>query len=156
MNHYPVTNLLETLELLPKYVPPLPCGMTSQPVSPSKPPVVTALVQRLSRSQQSSANVTCSFSPPSQRNSVNPVRAPSLIAFHGHFASMARFDVAVQRFSLPATARILAHDPVNTFCIDRRHTIVRPCVKQRPYLDDKPYAWQLPITWCIGRGCGSI
>ncbi|BED51023.1 hypothetical protein VEE48_22570 [Escherichia coli] len=41
--------------------------------------------------------------------------------------------MAVQRFSLKQQ-RILAHDPVNTFGIDRRHTIkFGLSAKQRPY-----------------------
>jgi hypothetical protein len=40
--------------------------------------------------------------------------------------------MAVQRFR--SQQRILAHDPVNTFGIDRRHTIkFRLSAKQRPY-----------------------
>ena len=54
---------------------------------------------------------------------LEPVRAPSLIAFfHGHFASMCPFRWRYSGFSLKQQ-RILSHDPVNTFGIDRRHTI---------------------------------
>ncbi|BHI70897.1 hypothetical protein JNE17039_44470 (plasmid) [Escherichia coli] len=65
---------------------------------------------------------------------LEPVRAPSLIAFfHGHSACMCPFRWRYSRFSLKQQ-RILAHDPVNTFGIDRRHTI-KFCLsaKQRPY-----------------------
>ncbi|EKP27386.1 putative IS2 ORF [Klebsiella michiganensis] len=65
---------------------------------------------------------------------LEPVRAPSLIAFfHGHFASMCPFRWRYSGFSLKQQ-RILAHDPVNTFGIDRRHTIkFGLSAKQRPY-----------------------
>lgn len=55
---------------------------------------------------------------------LEPVRAPSLIAFfHGHFACMCPFRWRYSGFSLKQQ-RILAHDdPVNTFSIDRKHTI---------------------------------
>lgn len=78
--------------------------MTSCTVLLPKPPVLTAQCSA-SRSQQSSANVTRSLSPLSQRNP-NP----------------------------SGQQRILAHDPVNTFGVDRRHTI-KFCLsaKQSPY-----------------------
>ncbi|GAB0970158.1 hypothetical protein MZ16F92_42060 [Escherichia coli] len=65
---------------------------------------------------------------------LEPIRAPSLIAFfHGHFASMCPFRWRYSGFSLKQQ-RILAHDPVNTFGIDRRHTIkFGLSAKQRPY-----------------------
>ncbi len=65
---------------------------------------------------------------------LEPVRAPSLITFfHSHSACMCPFRWRYSSFSLKQQ-RILAHDPVNTFGIDRRHTI-KFCLsaKQRPY-----------------------
>ncbi len=65
---------------------------------------------------------------------LDPVRAPSLITFfHGHSAGMCLFRWRYSGFSLKQQ-RILAHVPVNTFGIDRRHTI-KFCLsaKQRPY-----------------------
>ncbi len=78
-----------------------------------------------SRSQQSSANVTSSLSPLSQRNST-----PS--EHHRcHSASMCPFR---WRYSGFVFTQITAHDPVNTFGIVRRHTI-KFCLsaKPRPY-----------------------
>ncbi len=65
---------------------------------------------------------------------LDPVRAPSLITFfHGHSAGMCLFRWRYSGFSLKQQ-RILAHVPINTFGIDRRHTI-KFCLsaKQRPY-----------------------
>ncbi|CCI75936.1 unnamed protein product [Klebsiella pneumoniae subsp. rhinoscleromatis SB3432] len=65
---------------------------------------------------------------------LKPVRAPSLITFfHSHSAGMCPFRWRYSGFSLKQQ-RILAHDPVNTFGIDRRHTIkFGLSAKQRPY-----------------------
>ncbi|BCG32549.1 hypothetical protein TUM18780_27760 [Escherichia coli] len=56
-----------------------------------------------------------------------------MLSFTATLPVCARFDGGTAGFSLKQQ-RILAHDPVNTFGIDRRHTIkFGLSAKQRPY-----------------------